>query len=571
LGAAAIITVAALLLLKDSGGVEIDPNRIVITVFDNRTTDEALDTLGEFAANYLYSEINRSGLMMVVPWEHSFNASLVWKEKSGRGEISDPVQALAEETYAGIAVSGELYRLDDGDIRFRIRIRDVIQNKIIEDLPTISGSIEDFDELLENLRQQVLGALAVQCSADFQPFAREVSQSPSYDAVMAFNEGLRTYFGQTGLTGSDRRREAIPLFLMAFEKDSTFVRALVWAARAGSVLYQGGDIADYRTADSLIAIADVHRDRMTRFERVQLDIVASSNRGDLLAHYQTSREIAAQFPGTFWTFDAAQVACNAGHPREALDLLDSIDPLGTAMQAPTWWYQRRSYAHLAIGDFEGVLDDIQKAQTVSGTPDLYTEAEIMAMGALGRSADLLRWLENGGTDWTSFWLAAKRLKYHGHLAIFDEFVKRYEEYIESLPQETKDSQNWRRNRATLCVLLGRFEEAYQLSQGIENPGEHMIAIHGITAARTGRLEEAQLQIDRTEELYKAENYWLTAERMWIQAAIYAHLGDLDTALSLLEGSMKYGSGYWQLPLNTFYLYEPLWGDPGFTLLMSPEG
>jgi hypothetical protein len=71
----------------------------------------------------------------------------------------DPLQALAEDTGAGVVVSGSYY-LQGQTLYFQAKISDAVQRKLIYALDPASGAVATPLEAIDTLRQRVMGALA---------------------------------------------------------------------------------------------------------------------------------------------------------------------------------------------------------------------------------------------------------------------------------------------------------------------------------------------------------------------------------------------------------------------------
>ena len=56
-----------LLTLGRRSGLTVDPNRVVVGVFENRTADESLDYLGPLISDCITEELSQTGLVKVVP------------------------------------------------------------------------------------------------------------------------------------------------------------------------------------------------------------------------------------------------------------------------------------------------------------------------------------------------------------------------------------------------------------------------------------------------------------------------------------------------------------------------
>ena len=74
------------------------------------------------------------------------------------GRVRDWARALAEETGAGVVISGAIY--PDGDsIEVQVEVTDVERGVSVGNVPAVRGSRAAERELIANVQQQVMGFL----------------------------------------------------------------------------------------------------------------------------------------------------------------------------------------------------------------------------------------------------------------------------------------------------------------------------------------------------------------------------------------------------------------------------
>jgi TolB-like protein len=114
---------------------DLDPKKVVIAVFENRTGDPALDALGTLVSEALAESASGIGDFSVVPSPVSFAQRAVGSESSSD---SRALRGLAEETGSGLVVSGSYYLLGD-DIRFQAQLTDAASNAVVYSAPAVAG------------------------------------------------------------------------------------------------------------------------------------------------------------------------------------------------------------------------------------------------------------------------------------------------------------------------------------------------------------------------------------------------------------------------------------------------
>ncbi len=121
------------------------PNKVAVTVFENRTGDTSLDPIGMMAAERLVQGIAETGLVDVLP---------------SPVESREPAQAVSTQTGAGTIVSGAYY-LQRDDLQFQASITNGGDGKLLFPMEAVKGSKLSAAETLEPLRQRVMGGIAV--------------------------------------------------------------------------------------------------------------------------------------------------------------------------------------------------------------------------------------------------------------------------------------------------------------------------------------------------------------------------------------------------------------------------
>jgi len=154
-----------LVMIGRRSGLRLDPNRVVVAVFENRTGDDSLDYLGRVAADWITAGLSQMGIVETVQVMTVSQASRATGVKTaGLSNMSD-IGTLAEYTEAGTVVAGA-YSLDGENIRFQAQIVDAHDKRIVSVMPSVSGPREDPMEAIDTLRRRIMGALGQYFDAD---------------------------------------------------------------------------------------------------------------------------------------------------------------------------------------------------------------------------------------------------------------------------------------------------------------------------------------------------------------------------------------------------------------------
>jgi len=232
--AAAVLIIAAataLLLWKpwrvEQPAAALDPKRIVVAVFENQTGDKSLDPLGRMASDWITQGLSQIGAVEVVSTSAAIHAGEAAPREAGR-ERADPLHALAEHTGAGTVVSGSYYAQGQ-TLQFQAKVADVAQGRLIYSVEPVSGTREAPMQVLEALRQRVLGVVAAHFGS---VLPLPLMRPPLFEAYREYVAGLELF-------GEDYA-QSVRHFERAAEIDPDFVSPQMYIAVAC------GNQGDYR-------------------------------------------------------------------------------------------------------------------------------------------------------------------------------------------------------------------------------------------------------------------------------------------------------------------------------------
>jgi serine/threonine-protein kinase len=550
----------------------LDPNLVLVTVFDNQTGMETMDPQGRIAADTIAEGIAQMDEMEVVPV-----SALPEMEQSPAREQAGfmtvaQIQELAKQAGAGIVITGSYYITGEG-VQFSAKITDAQSGKLISSVSSELGLSKKTDsaftpylDYIINLRQRVMGVLA----ARLDPYMAEIlsERPPTYEAYQEYRLGFE-YF-------SRNYNRSLQHYQRANELDPTFMYPLI----AITTIHSNNN--RYEEAQALADKINQQRDKLTDFDRFRLDARIYSLKGDWQQVVNVLRQAERNFPNSFAILDSIGVFCNRlNHPQEAINSLLKID--GEAISKTTaatssWYIGRLLEAYHMLGDFEKELDTIQNAEELF--PDrMWPASRVRVLAALGRVEhvqrlvdDSLAGLSKAGSPSSVLLEAVEELRVHGHMGEAQNIADRLTDWTQKqMPNDPSEDQL--RGLADRFYLAKRWDGAYEIyKQLAENHADsynhiNYIAKLGCIAARKGNREEA-LRI--SEELGSVDRPYIFGRHTYLRACIASLLGEKQQAVDLLHQAMREGLSY---SINVIRDQDllPLKEFPPFQEFIKPKG
>jgi DNA-binding SARP family transcriptional activator len=167
LTAAIFVTIAAATAtLARSRTPRLDPHRVVVVPFANRTGDTTLSPLGDWAADWITRGLAETGLVEVTnpgryPLERDASAGAPARAGAGTRDLDPASRAreLALDTESGTAVWGSFYRHGDS-LEFAAQITDQRRGTLLRAIEPVVGDARDPRAAIGTLRKRVTAALA---------------------------------------------------------------------------------------------------------------------------------------------------------------------------------------------------------------------------------------------------------------------------------------------------------------------------------------------------------------------------------------------------------------------------
>jgi serine/threonine-protein kinase len=561
LAVVALAAVAFVIFRKSGPG--LDPNLVVVAIFENQTGDASLDSLGRMASDWITQGLSRIDTIKVVPTMSVRQPSRMATAKEGTSATQAPLQALAEETGAGKVVSGTYY-LAGGELQFLSSITDAQKRKLFVSLEPVKGALADKMNLIEELRQRAMGAFAV--GTKFSIGESKIARPPSYEAYQEFVLGMNNF-------GSDYA-QTLSHLEKAVKLDPEFWPAYVWIARSWS------NIGRWDKAAPILGFLDQNRDKLPPHPLGLLNYLTALSQGkheEALRALLWLHEIAPR-EGIFnLTVAANELLINK--PRMALDILEKVDvPEGWLNSAPgTWWFLCWSGAHHFLGNYKKELEVIRGARKYYPDALNLIAVEARALAALGKIEEAKKVVDESvlsrsslGTAGGVMLEAARELRVRGHQEAFKEIAGRAVEWYRGRAAGKEATAGWRSALAEALYVSERWEEAAALIEKLRSEDPENIDYIGYTGTLAARRADREGALSISEELRKIDRpYTFGAQTYW-RARIAALLGMKAEAVELLRQAFAQGYDY-DIELFQEADLDPLRDYAPFRELMKPKG
>jgi tetratricopeptide (TPR) repeat protein/tRNA A-37 threonylcarbamoyl transferase component Bud32 len=539
-GAVVVATAGAVLALLVFFGVRaitgvdapgVDRERVVVAPFENRTGQPALDPVGSMAADWIIQGLTRTGLMQVVPVTATLTASRFVLGEPGAADSAGRIRMLADETAAGVVVSGAYYQQGDF-LYFQATVTDGLAGTVLHALEPVAAPADLPLTGIEELQRRLTGLLAPRFNPRTQHHAAGGGVAPpSFEAYRAHARAME-HFTAGNWTA------AIPHFMEAAAHDSTFTVPLLYA---GIALH---NLEQWVATDSILTLIRPRLHRLGEFEQLGFAMLDAMLRGDLLAYYRSQERAPQIAPGTLAHYGLALGAVWLNRPREAIRTFEEIDPERGELRGWLAYWQWYGLAHHRLGQHRRELRVVRRALELYPGDARTFPIQIRALAGLGRVRELRSLLDDRLADAPDpaglLRLAGLELMAHGSRA---EGVALLRESLEWDLARPDDSATYRRRLAHGHYLVGDLDAAERLLRALaaDAPEDHSVqGALGTIAARRGDEAEARRWSEWLAALDRPD---IQGDNTYWRARIAALLGEPDEAVSLLRQAWREGT-YW---------------------------
>ncbi len=545
---ATAIMVARLTGTRAAGAVT-GRKRVLVAVFENRTGDTTLQSLGRMTQDWIAQGILRTNLVDLVDPRAVFVQG-----RTATGAAIDPV-TLARRTGATMVISGSYYRAGD-TLLVQASLLDVQAGRIVRVVGPIMSRVETPIAGLDDLRSRVMSALSSVIDVRATQGLTEVGEIPTFDAYQAYVEGWDARWH-----GDVRRAES--LFLRAAHLDTAFAAA---AIAASSVAANSNNCA---LVDSIVGALNGRQ--IDRVDRLSLQIATAHCHGRNDETLRLDLERADLESNTSSDkLSVAAAALWADRPQLTVDLLQRLDPaVDLAWSTDTthfeYWSSLTEALHL-LGRHREELAAADRAPRSGALNRTWMRAR--ALAALSRPTAVLALLDsamllpvetanfiglapftNGRPQYsaTPAWVAdwsAEELAVHGDTVAARQAAMRAIAWYRGRPPEERGTIEERLVATWSLDILGNYGEAAQLAAQLVAEDSTNVDFRGELAGLAAEHGDTALA--------DSQDRWLAAQsrsRVAWSAAVYrarvaALLGRRDAATARTREAID--DGAWPL-------------------------
>lgn len=498
---------------------------LAVAPLSNQTGDPALDSWGRMAADWITQGLQEVAVAPVVPWASSLGA-VTRAGSSG----SDVVRLLQEETGAGAVVTGRYY-LGGDSLHVRVEIVDAVSGRVLAAPAPVSVPRDSTSAATRLLRDRVMSAVAIVADDRLATVPGLEGHPPSFEAYRAFDDGMRRFLDQD-YAGAE------PFFREAYAHDSSFHVALIYAATAA---WNVGAVA---TADSLVNRLLAGDVPLNGYHRAWTESMAALIGGDRAAAREAARRAALAAPASRAAYMFASLALDTDRPREAIEMLDQLDPDRGDMRGWSSYWTERAHALHLLGRYEEEVLAARALRARFPQRQVSWVLEARALGALGRTAaiDSLVAAARDSMEADTYWspgavlvLAGEALLAHHGPGEAERFLEEAIIWLERRLQVVPDDRAHRYWLGSAAVGLGRWEDAARIFAGLARDYPARLRYRGLAAvsaahARTG---DPRTLLGRPRPHERGEH---AAWRGWVAAV----QGDQDAAAAAFAEAARLG-------------------------------
>jgi tetratricopeptide (TPR) repeat protein len=545
--------------------LEGSSDRVVVAVFENRTGDASLDPLGAMICDWITQGLSQTGEVEVVPTSSVLDAVRAAAQGHVAEQGAASLRALAEATQAGVVVSGAYYLYGD-TLQINAEITDATRGELIHAIEPVTSGREEIMELVERLRQRVMGAFAIADS-----FMAVLARPPRYDAYREFIAGVEIF-------GTDYP-EAVAHFERALELDPEFVIPRLWIA----IAY--GNRGQYAEADSMLRTIEESRERLGRFERLLVDWYRASLDGQNLEALRIIREADAFAPESrMANYLHGLEALNVNRPGETIATYSRFhDTPGEHRVISVWRAGIFTEALHLLGRHEEEVEATRDGRELYADQLALRAYEVRGLAALGRVEAIRRVIDESLELQPGFWtagyvmrVAALELRAHGYAKEGQNFAREALEWARSRKPQDAETRENRWLMGEILYLLGHLQEAREFYLGLaeELPGASY-ELYGIYArARLGSIAYHTGEVEEADRIYRElvalDRPFLYGEHLMNAACIAALRGEKEEAVDLIRQALAQGFS-WDIWVHREPAFESLRDYPPFQELLRPKG
>jgi tRNA A-37 threonylcarbamoyl transferase component Bud32/tetratricopeptide (TPR) repeat protein/TolB-like protein len=539
----------------------LDPKRVAVAVFENRTGESQLDPLGLTVADYISRVLLKTGLVSV-----GDIGTLYVRGRDTSGRPTD-ARTLARKARAASVIAGSYTNVGDS-VEFSASVIDVASGNLRQALDPVRAPQSQPMAALPLLQQRVASGLATLVDPRFSTFATQSGTPPSYEAYRAFAEGQERFWR----IGPDST--TLALFRRAAVADPNFLTAAVWLAFASAA-----PLLTCPTTDSLIRVLNPVRDRLDPLDRLNLDFSGAYCRGTPDQVYKIAVASARLQPSSaFAKYWIALWAYVSDRPMEAVRILTALRPRDLEWMPDSskyLYYRDLGRAYHLLGDYQHELASAEKyfVREPREVESFFLRAR--ALTGLGRASEALSLLDSvrGLPDDAIGWdisrpdvfgaVLSHELELHGHSIEARLAAARALEYF----HQRNDPNVFSSLIVDAAVRAGRIDEARRLLMApgrVEPFATAWLGATGVVALKGGdTITAARMEDSLARGTWPYED----GREMFERARLAAYRGDRAEATALVHRWLSTRRGF-SFAIHYWPGLAPLRGYPPFEAVLT---
>lgn len=515
----------------------IDSRRVVVAIFENRTDDPKLESLGRIATDWISDGLLQIGTIAVAP------SSIVLGLATAGAQGTMPPDALATATKASLVVSGAYYK-QGGTLQIHARITDTAAGRLLYAVEPATGPLDQPMEALATVRRRVVNAIAARYLNQQFDFLSHESAPPAFEAYREFLTALDIFYADNSA--------AVPHLTRAMELDPEFAAPRIWLIGAHS------NLGNYAEAALHLRVLEGRLGRLTPINRHRLDFFRANLAGRYEEALLAQREVVKLAPGSpVERFVQAGWAISSNHLQEAMG----------ALRAPVRWdlmvkpdapfgslyFLLVTGALHELGEHREELTEARRGRALY--PNLLNLCgfELGALIALGRFDEMERLIEQtlampaswggcscGGLEATAgdvLNVAAIELRAHGHQESSVTMAERAADWFRGHPIEKEYT---RFGLGVSEYYAERSDRAREIFTRLAAGNPEDLSSRGFVGTLAVRQGDRGAAIAIDEDLQRIHRAYLFGEASYQRARIASVLGDRARAVLLLRQAIAEG-------------------------------
>lgn len=518
-------------------GLDVDPNRFMVAIFENQTGEGSLDSYGRVAADWITQSLSQIEKGDVVPVSDTIESLRTLGVETGGTQKIAQLRDLARKTDSGTLISGA-YTLADGILQFDTHIIDANKGKLIHTLEAVSGPGEAPMEVIETLRQRIMGTLSIYFT-QIPSRARRLLQPPLFEAYQEYLNGMDAFGEDYSL--------ALTHFENAFEIDPEFPAPCIRMA----VIYDHK--SEFAKAESMINLANERRERLSQFERFMLDAFVAKLQGNYVESLEFFRQAEKLAPDDYvLNYLIGLEALKLNRPHETVDTFKKIDipEFVKSYEVGACRFRVLAVAHHIRGEYLKEFEEVSKGQNYFPDDVSLRVGRVRALAALGRVQEVaevieesLALVEQPEAPGEIMLEAAQELRAHGYMDESKEIANRAVSWYQSRIPEEASSEEQRSDLAFAHYVAEQWENAQKLFKELadEHPGN--IEYKAFLGRLAARMENRKEALKISDELAGMDQLYLFGAHSYSRACIASLLGEQEQAVVLLREAFTQGRPY----------------------------